>query len=114
MHLDASRNHLFDLPIGSANYWMASLERLYLSYNDITEISRNITELTHLVTLDLSHNQIKVLPPTQHWTANRLNKLNLSFNMLSVLSHRSAEEQSGMQQASAKAANAPQAFTVQK
>ena len=86
---------------------MQSLERLYLSHNNITEISRNVTELTHLTTLDLSHNQIKFLPPTKLWTGNRLNKLNLGYNNLSVLSHRPEEEQSGAKAASIKDANQP-------
>ena len=73
---------------------MHSLERLYLAYNKISEISRNITELTHLTVLDLSHNKIRFLPPTSFWTGNRMNKLNLSFNLLTVLSHKSEEEQS--------------------
>ena len=94
VHLDASHNHLLDLPIGASNYWMHSLERLYLAYNQISEISRNITELTHLTVLDLSHNKIRFLPPTSFWTGNRMNKLNLSFNLLTVLSHKSEEEQS--------------------
>ena len=94
VHLDGSHNHLVDLPIGASNYWMHSLERLYVAHNYITEISRNITELTHLTVLDLSHNKIKYLPPTSYWTGNRMNKLNLGFNDLSVLSHRLEEEQS--------------------
>ena len=47
----------------------------------------NITELSHLTTLDLSHNKIRTLPLTSFWTGNRLNKLNLSFNQLNMLTH---------------------------
>ena len=92
VHLDASNNKITDLPIGAANFWMHSLERLILSHNSITEISRNITELNHLTLLDLSHNRIKTLPPTSAWSGNRLNKLNLSFNQLTRLTQEPGKE----------------------
>ncbi len=82
-----------DLPIGASNTWMQSLERLFLSHNQITEISRNITDLAHLTILDLSHNRITSLPPTSDWSGNRLNKLNLSFNQLNVLTHLLSKEE---------------------
>lgn len=85
--MDVAHNQLTDLPIGAANYWMHSLERLYLSHNRLTEISRNITELNNLTTLDLSNNVIKYLPLTSDWTGSRLSKLNVSFNQLTTLSH---------------------------
>lgn len=113
MQLDASHNQLVDLPIGAANYWMHSLERLVLSHNMFSEISRSITELTHLTLLDLSHNKIKVLPPTNSWTGNRMNKLNLSYNLLSVLSHHLEEEQTGMK-AEAERQEGRHASTVRK
>ena len=87
VHLDASHNQLTDLPIGATSYWTQSLERLFLSHNSISEISQNVTELSHLTTLDLSHNKIRTLPPTSFWSGNRLNKLNLSFNQLNMLTH---------------------------
>ena len=87
VHLDASHNQLSDLPIGATSYWTQSLERLFLSHNSIVDVSQNITELTHLTTLDLSHNKIRSLPPTSFWSGNRLNKLNLSFNQLNMLTH---------------------------
>ncbi len=93
-----AHNQLPDLPIGAANYWMHSLERLYLSQNKLTEISRNLTELTALTTLDLSYNMIKYLPPTSDWTGSRLSKLNLSFNQLTKLSHDRATQQKSVQE----------------
>ena len=87
VHLDASHNNLSDLPIGATSYWTQSLERLFLSHNSIVDVSQNITELSHLTTLDLSHNKIRSLPPTSFWSGNRLNKLNLSFNQLNMLTH---------------------------
>eukprot|EP00731_Ephydatia_muelleri_P016582 Em0009g1006a len=88
VHLDASDNNLTDLPIGASNYWMHTLERLYLSKNQLKEISRSITELSHITVLDLSSNQIQTLPPTNSWTGTRLNKLNLSHNQLVLLTHK--------------------------
>ena len=63
------------------------MERLFLAHNQIVDVSQNITELSHLTTLDLSHNRIRNLPPTSFWSGNRLNKLNLSFNQLNMLTH---------------------------
>ena len=73
--------------MGATSYWTQSLERLFLSHNNIFEISQNITELSHLTILDLSHNKIRTLPLTSCWSGNRLNKLNLSFNQLNMLTH---------------------------
>lgn len=67
---------------------MHTLERLYLSKNQLKEISRSITELSHITVLDLSSNQIQTLPPTNSWTGTRLNKLNLSHNQLVLLTHK--------------------------
>ena len=77
---------------------MHSLERLYLSHNKFTEISRNLTELNYLTTLDLSYNMIKYLPPTADWTGARLSKLNLSFNQLTRLSHDQETQQKSVQE----------------
>ena len=93
VHLDVSHNSLKDLPYGSASYWMHCLERLYLSHNEIEEISRNITELSHLTTLDLSHNHIRYLPLTKAWSNNRMNKLSLAYNQLTTLTHNSEDDQ---------------------
>lgn len=98
VHLDVSHNQLTDLPIGAANYWMHSLERLYLSYNKLSEISRNLTELNYLTSLDVSNNMIKYLPPTKDWTGSRLSKLNLSYNQLSKLSHDPDKQQKSVQE----------------
>ncbi len=93
VHLDVSHNHLTDLPIGASNYWMHSLERLYLSHNKMTEISRNLTELNFLTTLDVSNNMIKYLPPTKDWTGSKISKLNLSYNQLTTISHDPENQQ---------------------
>lgn len=98
VHLDVAHNQLTDLPIGASNYWMHSLERLYLSHNKLMEISRNLTELTYLTNLDLSYNMIKYLPPTADWTGSRLSKLNLSFNQLTKLSHDQETQQKSIQE----------------
>ena len=87
VHLDASYNQLTDLPIGAASYWMHTLEKLFLSNNRITEISKNVAGLNHLTTLDLSSNMIAALPPTEYWTGQRLSMLNLADNRLTLLSH---------------------------
>ena len=72
---------------------MHCLERLYLTHNEFEEISRNITELVHLTTLDLSHNHISHLPPTKAWTNTRMNKLSLAFNNLMTITHQTEEDQ---------------------
>ena len=95
VHLDASHNQLTDLPIGATSYWTQSLERLFLSHNNISEVSQNITELSHLTILDLSHNKIRTLPLTSIWSGNRLNKLNLSFNQLSMLTNQPEAKATG-------------------
>ena len=77
---------------------MHSLERLYFSHNKVSEISRNLTELNYLTTLDLSYNMIKNLPPTADWTGSRLSKLNLSFNQLTRLSHDQEEQQKSLKE----------------
>ena len=75
VHLDASRNKLSDLP-DATSFWAPSLERLFLSHNNIIDVSQNITGLSLLTTLDLSHNKISNLPPASFWPGNRLDKLN--------------------------------------
>ena len=91
--MDASHNSLQGLPIGASTYWMHSLERLYLSHNELTEISRDITELSHLNTLDLSYNRIEYLPLSSWWANARMNKLSLAHNQLMRLTHETEEEQ---------------------
>ena len=66
---------------------MHNLERLYLSHNTFASISRNITELSDLTTLDLSYNNIDTIPPVTHWTGRRLNRLDLSNNKLATLTN---------------------------
>lgn len=100
VHLDAADNQLTDLPIGASNYWMHCLERLYLANNSFVVISRNITELSDLTTLDLSHNKIETLPPSSHWTGSRLNKLDLSSNSLVTLTN--VEQQPASSEPNAK------------
>jgi len=77
---------------------MHSLERLYLSHNKLMEISRNLTELSFLTTLDVSYNSIKFLPPTKDWTGSKMSKLNLSFNQLTAISHDPEKQQKSVQE----------------
>ena len=93
VHLDAAHNSLKELPYGASNYWMHSLERLYLSHNEFSELSRNITELTHLTTLDVSHNRIASLPPTSAWTNTKMNRISLAYNNIATLTHKSMDDQ---------------------
>lgn len=93
VNLDASHNRLQDLPFGAPNYWQLSLEHLYLAHNNIDAISTNITELTRLNVLNLSHNKIASLPTTSSWTCDRLTRLDLSHNDLTVISHRAMVDQ---------------------
>eukprot|EP00731_Ephydatia_muelleri_P016587 Em0009g1011a len=87
VHLDASDNNLTDLPIGASNYWMHTLERLYLSKNQLKEISRSITELSHITVLDLSSNQIQTLPPT-NLDGNQTEQTEPIANQLVLLTHK--------------------------
>ena len=92
-HLDASHNQLQDLPFGAPNYWQLSMEHLYLAHNCIEIIAPNITELTRLNVLNLSHNRIASLPATSSWTCDRLTRLALGHNDLTVISHRAMVDQ---------------------
>lgn len=73
--------------MGAAQCW-TSLEKLLLSHNLISEISSNMTQLTQLTMLDVSHNHIHILPHTDIWNCGRLLKLNLSHNKLVSISHQ--------------------------
>ena len=74
-------------------FWMHSLESLHIAHNKLTEISQSITQLTRLNTLNLANNDISSLPPTNHWTCDRLVRLDLSYNRLTTLSHASMLDQ---------------------
>lgn len=73
--------------MGTAQCW-TSLEKLSLSHNLIAEISTNMSQLTQLTSLDVSHNHIHILPHTDAWNCGRLVKLNLSHNKLVSITHQ--------------------------
>ena len=72
--------------MGTAQCW-TSLEKLSLAHNLVAEISTNMSQLTQLTSLDVSHNHIHILPHTDAWNCGRLVKLNLSHNKLVSISH---------------------------
>ena len=59
--LDLSNLHLRSLSPNLFNY--AFLTRLYLNGNALTELPREIRQLTNLRVLDVSHNRLRELPP---------------------------------------------------
>ena len=65
--------------------WDTSLKRLYLSSNNLGSISWNLCQLSGLQDLDMSHNNIRMLPKPEFWTCSTLHKLNLSFNKVKRL-----------------------------
>lgn len=59
-----------------------SLKELDLSYNQLSEIQWSIPRLVRLAIINLSHNNIKELPPPTWWMCSQLEELNLSHNLL--------------------------------
>jgi len=74
-------NHLTHLPASIAS--LSNLWTFNASYNALTNISINLTNLTALQFLDLSHNQINSLPDIQG--LHQLKKLYVQDNLLSTL-----------------------------
>lgn len=82
--LDLSHNKLTSFSCNMEMVWDTSLKRLYLSSNHLGSISWNLCQLSGLQDLDMSHNNIRMLPKPEFWTCSTLHKLNLSFNKLSA------------------------------
>eukprot|EP01088_Endostelium_zonatum_P020671 TRINITY_DN7734_c0_g1_i1.p1 TRINITY_DN7734_c0_g1~~TRINITY_DN7734_c0_g1_i1.p1 ORF type:complete len:1171 (-),score=307.66 TRINITY_DN7734_c0_g1_i1:44-3556(-) len=61
-------------------YQMPWLREVYLSNNDIKEVSKDIAKLNNLHILDLTGNLIKSLPDEIHYLENSLAELELSHN----------------------------------
>ena len=77
-----SQNHLSVLPISIANH-LRECTKLDLCQNNITDVPSSVLELPLIKELNLSSNEISVLPDVC-WSAS-LNKLNLSKNKLKTL-----------------------------
>ena len=77
--LDLSRKELTDLPKEIAQ--LTKLTQLNLSNNQITSIPDSIAQLIHLTTLQLSSNQITSIPDSIAQLTN-LTQLQLSFNQI--------------------------------
>lgn len=103
-HLNASKNQLTDLPLGSSSYWTHSLETLLLDQNKITEISQNIAGMSSLTFLNLSTNMIASLPPTCYWKGSCLKSLDLSNNLLTKLTDETPYKAPFMKSSSIKRA----------
>lgn len=78
--LDLSHNNFTHFSCNMEMVWNSSLKRLYLSSNHLATISWNVCQLSGLQDLDLSHNNIRLLPKPEFWTCSTLHKLNLSSN----------------------------------
>jgi Leucine-rich repeat (LRR) protein len=79
LELDLSHNELSDVN-NAALARCASLRRLMLHNNSLTEIFQLPISLSHL---DLSHNAISNIPPLETWpTMNSLLSLDLSYNVI--------------------------------
>ena len=83
--LDLSHNKLTSFSCNMEMVWDTSLKRLYLSSNHLGSISWNLCQLSGLQDLDMSHNNIRMLPKPEFWTYSTLHKLNLSFNKVKRL-----------------------------
>jgi internalin A len=80
--LDLSWNQLSELPAEITQ--LSNLTTLDLSFNQLSELPAEITQLSNLTTLDLRNNQLSELPAEITQLSN-LTTLDLSFNQLSEL-----------------------------
>ena len=81
--LDLSFNQITEIP--KEIQYLTQLRGLYLSYNQITKIPKKIQYLTQLHTLELYQNQITKIPKEIQYLA-QLQQLNLSHNQITKIS----------------------------
>ncbi|XP_063783150.1 leucine-rich repeat serine/threonine-protein kinase 2 [Pseudophryne corroboree] len=63
----------------------SKITTLRLSHNKFTNIPREILQLSHLRTVDLSNNQIDSLPGPLEWASLNLREIILNYNQISIL-----------------------------
>lgn len=80
--LDLQGSQLSEMPKDISQ--LSKLQFLYLHDNNISEVPESIGFLGDLIWLDLERNNIKVLP-AEIGRLKNLHRLNLSFNQLSML-----------------------------
>lgn len=76
--LDLSENKISILENHRTFCQLPSLEKLFISKNHLFDFDQDLTCLSHLTTLDLSHNYF---PCFSNTTVNRLNKPGLALNL---------------------------------
>uniref|UniRef100_A0A8C5KHR9 Leucine-rich repeat serine/threonine-protein kinase 2 n=1 Tax=Jaculus jaculus TaxID=51337 RepID=A0A8C5KHR9_JACJA len=76
----ARMNYLAAMP-----FLPSSITSLKLSQNKFTNIPDTILILPHLRSLDMSHNNIELLPGPTHWKSLNLRELIFSYNQISIL-----------------------------